>query len=140
MTRSPASPLARYSSGVGAVVLAGLAWFQLALALGAPWGRAAYGGAIERPTGRMRGSSAVASVVWAVVALVVLRRGGHAVPQVVPGRAVPVVMWIAIGLLAVGVVLNTITPSKLERIIWAPASLVMLVATTATELAARTHR
>ncbi|SEM91255.1 hypothetical protein E3O25_09880 [Cryobacterium sp. TMT1-3] len=140
MTRLPSSSIARVSSGVGAVFLTALAGFQLALALGAPWGRAAYGGATEHPTKRMRASSAVASVVWAVIALVVLRRGGHEVRRVVPGQAVPAVMWTAVGLLAVGVVLNTLTPSRLERMIWAPVSLVLLVTTTATELAARPRR
>ena len=137
MTPPNSTQSIRYTSGVAAVLLTGLVAFQLALAFGAPWGRAAYGGGTDRPTQKMRGSSAVASVVWALIALVVLRRGGHPVPQVLPERAMPVVMWVAVGLLAVGSVLNIITPSRLERMIWAPVSLVLLVTTTATELAAR---
>ncbi|MFC5928820.1 hypothetical protein [Cryobacterium melibiosiphilum] len=137
MRQLPPRLIARYSSGLAAVLLTGLVGFQIALAVGAPWGRAAYGGATERPTARMRVSSAVASVIWALIAVVTLNRGGHRVPSVVPGRAVPVVMWIAVGLLAVGSVLNVITPSRLERMIWAPVTLVLLVSTTATELAAR---
>lgn len=140
MRQLPPRPLARYSSGTAAVLLAGLVGFQLALVFGAPWGRAAYGGATERPTGSMRRSSAVASVFWALIAVVTLRRGGHGVPRVVPEPALPVIMWIAVGLLAVGSVLNVITPSKLERMIWAPVTLVLLVATTATELTARRRR
>ena len=140
MRQPPQSRIARYSSLHAAVLLTGLVTFQLALALGAPWGRAAYGGAIERPTPKMRASSAVASVVWAFIALVTLRRGGHPAPRVLPERVVPVVMWIAVGLLAVGSVLNLITPSRLERMIWAPVTLVLLVTTTATELAARRRR
>ena len=140
MTQPLPSSIARYSSGLSAVLLSGIVVFQLALALGAPWGRAAYGGASARPPARMRVGSAVASVVWTVIAVVILRRGGLPVPRVLPERGVSVVMWVAVGLLAVAVVLNTITPSRLERMIWAPVSLVLLVATTATELAARRRR
>ncbi|TFD52242.1 hypothetical protein E3T55_06445 [Cryobacterium frigoriphilum] len=140
MTQRSQSHIARYSSGLAALLLTGLVGFQLALAFGAPWGRAAYGGATERPTEKMRVSSAVASVVWSLIALVVLRRGGYRVPPLVPGRAVSAVMWIVAGLLAVGLILNIITPSRLERMIWAPVSLVLLISTTATELAVRGRR
>lgn len=136
MMTQPRSHVARYSSGVGAGFLAGLVAFQLALALGVPWGRAAYGGATAHLTRKLRVSSAVASVVWALIAGVILHRGGHRVPGLLPARAVPVVMWMVVALLAVGLVLNIITPSRLERMIWAPVTLVLLVATTVTELAA----
>ena len=137
---SPRPRVARYSSGVGGVLLTGLVAFQLALALGAPWGRAAYGGATDHPTIPMRVGSAVASVVWTGIALVMLCRGGHRVPQIVPPTAVPVVMRSSIGLLGVGLVMNVITPSKLERMIWAPVILLILVATTITELSSRSQR
>lgn len=140
MTKPSQPHIGTYSSGIAAVLLTGIVGFQLALAFGAPWGRAAYGGATERPTEKMRVSSAVASVVWTFIALVTLRRGGHPVPRVLPEPALPWVSWIAVGLVAVGSVLNIITPSRLERMIWAPVTLVLLVATTATELAARKRR
>lgn len=140
LSASPPPAIARHASGLSAVLLVGLVGFQLALALGAPWGRAAYGGASEQPGVELRVNSAVASVLWSVVALAILRRGGHRVPMVVPRPALPVLMWIVVGLLAVGLVLNLITPSELERMIWAPVTAVLLVATMATELSARKRR
>ncbi len=128
--------LTRSASAVAAVLLAGLVVFQIVLAFGAPVGRVAYGGATEHPGVELRISSAVAAVVWALAALVILRRGGHRVPRLVPDRALPIVMWIIIGLLTVGLLLNLITPSQLERLIWAPVTFAIL----ATTIVDRTRR
>ena len=35
--------------------------------------------------------------------------------------------WIVVGLLALGVVLNLITPSGMERLIWAPVTILMFL-------------
>jgi hypothetical protein len=134
---SDSSNVARNSSAIGAVLLLALVAFQIALAAGAPWGRAAYGGTSAQPAVELRVSSAFAAVLWSFVALVVLNRGGHRVPRMLPQRSIPVVMWLAVALLSVGLVLNVITTSQLERMIWAPVTLALLVATTATELSAR---
>lgn len=117
----------------GAVALAlfgGLVLFQLALATGAPWGRAAYGG--QHPgvlPVRFRLSSAIAAVVWTVVALSVARRAGLPIWSPVPDVALPIVCWIVVGLSVVAVVLNAITRSRVERAIWLPVTLVLLGAT-----------
>jgi hypothetical protein len=103
--------------------------FQLALALGAPWGRAAYGGQTPGvlPAGR-RVSSAVAVVVWSGVALVVARLGGLPVWAPLPDAWLPVAVWVVAGLLVLAVVVNTITRSTIERAIWLPVSIVLLAA------------
>ena len=49
----------------------------------------------------------------------------------------PVAMWFIAGLLSVGLILNLITPSQLERLIWAPVSAALVASTVAVELAAR---
>ena len=46
-------------------------------------------------------------------------------------------MWIVVGLLVVSAVLNLITPSAIERAIWAPVTLLLLIATLTTQIAAR---
>lgn len=117
-------------AGIVALVLyAALVIFQAALAAGAPWGSAAYGG--QNPgvlPQRLRVSSAVAAVVWAAVALCIARAAGIPVWAPIPDVALPVVVWVVVGLSAVAVVLNTITRSRLERAIWLPVSLGLLAA------------
>ncbi len=104
--------------------------FQLALAFGAPWGRAAYGGqSVGVLPIQFRVASAVAVVVWAVIALVVARRAGLPVWAPLPVSWLPVVVWIVVGLLVIAVVMNAITPSPLERAIWLPFTLLLLAST-----------
>jgi hypothetical protein len=116
-------------AAIGAAILYSLiAAFQLALALGAPWGRAAFGGAVEQPGVELRASSIVAVVVWSAAALIVLKRVGFTIWAPLPKRALPVALWVLFGLSVVSNVLNAITPSTLERAIWLPFSLVLTVA------------
>ena len=122
---------------VALLLFGALVVFQLALAAGAPWGRAAYGG--QAPgvlPARFRVSSVIAAVVWAGVALVVARHGGIPVWAPLPDAWLPVAIWVVVGLLALAVVLNGITRSRIERAIWLPATIVMLGATLAVALTA----
>jgi hypothetical protein len=134
---SDPTAVARVAAIAALVLFALLIVFQLALALGAPWGRAAYGGQINGvlPT-HFRVASAVAVVVWAAIALVVARRGGLPVWAPLPESWLPVVMWIVVGLLAIAVVMNAITPSALERAIWLPFTLVLFASTLTVAIAA----
>ncbi len=93
------------------VVAAG---FQASLALGAPWGAAAYGGGHPGvlPTS-LRGTSAAAVAVSSGVAYVVW--SGRLAPPV-QRRAYAVLS----GVFAVGTVMNAISPSMVEKIIWTP--------------------
>ncbi|HWR84463.1 MAG TPA: hypothetical protein VN200_00570 [Rhodoglobus sp.] len=120
---------------IDAVLIAVLVVFQLCLAAGAPWGRAAYGGARRVLPSRLRVSSAVAAVVWALVGFVVLRRAGFDVWAPLPDMALPIAVWVVVAVLVPGVVLNAITRSRVERAIWLPVTLVMLAATVAVALA-----
>jgi hypothetical protein len=127
---SDPTALPRAAATVALVLFALLIVFQFALALGAPWGRAAYGGqhAGVLPS-QFRIASAVAVIVWAAIALVVARRGGLPVWAPLPGAWLPVVVWIVVGLLVIAVVMNAITPSALERAIWLPFTLLLLAST-----------
>jgi hypothetical protein len=115
-----------------ALVFAGLTLvvilFQLALALGAPWGAYAMGGAfpgVYPPA--MRIAALVQIAVLALIALVVLARAGLVPPRWSP--AAGILVWIVVGLLGVGVVLNLISPSPIERLIWAPVTVLLLLST-----------
>ncbi|WP_309713949.1 hypothetical protein [Pseudolysinimonas sp.] len=130
-------PLSLIAAVVALVAFAGLVAFQVALAAGAPWGRAAYGG--QTPgvlPARLRISSVVGAVVWTGVALAVARYGGIPVWAPLPDAWLPVAIWVIVGLLAIGVALNTITRSAVERAIWLPVTLVLLAATLVVALTA----
>jgi hypothetical protein len=104
----------------------GVIAFQLALALGAPWGSYAMGGAFpgKYPIS-MRIAAIVQSVVLALIALAVLSVAGVAATPW--GTTSVWVAWGITALLTVGLVLNLITPSAGERRIWAPVITMMLV-------------
>jgi len=100
--------------------------FQLALALGAPWGRLAMGGAfpgVYPPA--MRVAALLQAAMLVATALVVLSRAGLVTPAW--RRAPRWLIWAVTGLLALGVVLNMITPSAMERLIWTPVSAVLFL-------------
>jgi len=118
------------SAALAARVFAGLTGvvilFQLALAAGAPWGSYAMGGAFPGTyPPAMRVAALVQVVILGGVALIVLARAG----LVLPGwrRAWRWLAWAVVGLLGVGVVLNLITPSGMERLIWAPVAIVLFL-------------
>ncbi|GAB4059252.1 hypothetical protein [Catellatospora paridis] len=97
-----------------------LALFQLALAAGAPWGRAAYGGfhTGTLPAG-LRVASAVACAVWTFGALLALRQTGLGVTAL-PGGLAHWGVWVLAGLLALGTLMNLASSSPWERWFWGP--------------------
>ena len=119
--------LASAAALVAAVVLGGLVLFQLALALGVPWGEASYGGAEATLPTHLRATSLAAVVFWSLVIFIVLRRGGHQVWSPFPVAWLPVAAWALVGLMVIACVVNALTPSAIERAIWLPVSVTLLV-------------
>ncbi len=111
---------------VFAVAAGGVIVFQLALALGAPWGAYAMGGAFPGrfPT-PMRVAAVVQAVVIGLIAMGVLSVAGIVVPGL--KEAAPWLAWAAVVFSAVAVALNALSRSAGERKIWVPVSLVMLI-------------
>jgi hypothetical protein len=108
------------------VVLSGLAVFQLALAAGAPLGRFAWGGGHERLPTNLRIGSVVSIAIYAAFALIVLERAG--VTRVLPSPSIANVgIWVIVGYLALGVVMNAISRSPPERFTMTPVALVLLL-------------
>ena len=104
-----------------------IAGFQVALALGAPWGRAAWGGAHEgRLPRNLRIASGFAAVFWVAAALVILARAGYDFPPLPSGVARDGT-WVLFGLSALGALMNLASRSKLERLIWSPVSALLAV-------------
>ena len=108
---------------VFAAAILGVIAFQVALALGAPWGSYAMGGAFpERFPPAMRVAAIVQAVLLGLLAVVVLGRAG------IGAEGLPdALIWLPVAVSAVAVLLNAASRSSGERRIWVPVSLVLLV-------------
>jgi len=117
------------------VITAGVIAFQLALALGAPWGAYAMGGAFPgRFPPVMRITAVVQAVLLAVMAGVVLARAGLALPGW--AQAATWLIWFVVAFSVVAVILNSITHSAGERRLWAPIALMMVASSLTVALTA----
>ena len=100
--------------------------FQLALSLGAPFGEMAMVGRFPgRFPPKMRVAAALQAVMLFLVTFVVLTRAGLAFGALLEFSKSAI--WFVVAFCAVGTILNTITPSKKERLLWAPVTVVLLV-------------
>ncbi|PWF48537.1 hypothetical protein [Massilia glaciei] len=107
--------------------------FQLALAVGMPWGRLAFGG--RHPgtlPARMRIASVLSGLLLLAFGLIVCARASLVLPEFAQLSAAAV--WAVVGYSAIGVVANMATPSKWERIIWTPIAVLMLITSSAVAL------
>jgi hypothetical protein len=117
------------SAGVlAAIGCLGIAAFQVALTAGAPIGRAAWGGAHERLPRSLRVASAVAVFVWVLAALIVLAGAGFEASPI-PASVADSATWALAGLLLVGAAMNSLSRSRLERLIWVPVGLFLAALT-----------
>jgi len=100
--------------------------FQIALALGAPWGRAAMAGKFP---GRLPSPMRIAALVQALILVgltcATLVRAGMMFPTWYAASRIAI--WVVVAFSAIATLLNLITPNKLERTIWAPVAVTMLV-------------
>lgn len=116
------------STKISALVFCGLLvpvmLFQLALALGVPWGEFAMGGAFPGSfPPEMRVAALVQIPLLALIGAVVLARAGLTLESWHgPSRRI---IWLIVAMLAVSTVLNLITQSVSERLIWSPVAFVL---------------
>lgn len=110
---------------VFAALIGGTVIFQLALALGAPWGELAWGGAYTGalPT-TMRLASLGSIVLLLALAAVVLIRAGLTGLRWKPASTK--LVWLVVAYCGLGVIANAMSPSFWERVIWVPVTLVLL--------------
>jgi hypothetical protein len=111
---------------IAALGCVAIALFQAALALGAPLGRAAWGGTRSHLPSGLRVASGIAVVFWSFGAAVVLARSGVGA-TFLPDVAARWGTWILIVVLAIGAVMNAASSSPWERYLWAPLALVLAV-------------
>lgn len=93
--------------------------FQLALAAGAPWAAAAYGGRAARADGRLpprhRIASAVAAAVLVCASWLVLAASSVVGSGPLPNEVLTGGVWVLVGLLALNTVGNLAARRPLER-------------------------
>ena len=106
-------------------VLVLLAVFQLALALGAPLGRLAWGGQHRVLPARLRIGSAIAIVIYAAIAVVAWDRAGAL--DLLPDAASSIAMWVVVAYFVLGIAMNAISRSKPERWAMVPVAAVLAV-------------
>lgn len=102
--------------------------FQIALGLGAPWGKFTLGGKYPDvlPV-KARLIPVISTVILALFAAIVLTRAGFMRPDLLePSR---IAIWLPVTYMALGLGLNSISKSKPERRLWVPVIFVMLVCT-----------
>jgi hypothetical protein len=116
---------ARQAAVLAATGFAGLALFQAALAAGASWGHAAWGGQTADLSATKQGASAVAAVVYVAAAFIVLGRAG----VIRRARSDAAVFrwgtWVFAVAMAVGAVPNLASHSRWENVIFGPLALVL---------------
>ena len=100
--------------------------FQIALAAGMPWGHLAMGG---RYPGKfppnMRVGAVIQGALLAFLGVIVLSRADVAFPGL--SNLSNILVWVAFAISGISLVLNLITQSKWERILWAPVGFLMTV-------------
>ena len=104
-----------------AALCLGVICFQIALILGAPWGRITQGGTIRvklPASGRM--IAFVSIFILAGMALAILSASG-AWPNWPRWTG-----WVALAVQSLSMILNWITPSRPERLLWGPITTLML--------------
>jgi hypothetical protein len=115
-----------FAAVLAVVLLAVVAVFQIALAFGAPLGKAAWGGRSEGVLPpRLRVASGLAGiVVYPLIALYVLASEDLIDLEWLPTGATG--MWVLTGFFTLGTLANLASRSKVERV-WAPVSLAIAV-------------
>ena len=101
-----------------AALFALLALFQMALALGAPWGAHAYGGRVVQEDGTLpakwRAASGIAAVILVVFGWVMLARGG-VVDSSVDETLLTVLAWMVVAYMAINTAMNLSSKDAIEQ-------------------------
>lgn len=114
------------SACIACVVLAGLAFFQLALILGVPLGKFAWGGANTILPSRLRVGSFISIILYGIFAAIILSEAG--LTGIISDEGVlNIGIWVLTVYFFIGVFMNGISRSKPERVLMTPVALVLAV-------------
>jgi hypothetical protein len=110
-----------FTSLTGIVII-----FQGCLAAGLPWGEASMGGRYPgKYPPKMRVVAIINILVLLFMAAIVLAEADLLLPQLKSITGIGI--WVIVAFFVIGTIMNTITPSRIERI-WAPVAFVQLLA------------
>ncbi|MCR2784025.1 MULTISPECIES: hypothetical protein [unclassified Microbacterium] len=107
------------------LILALLALFQIALALGAPFGHFAWGGQDRVLPARKRIGSVVSILIYGLMAVVAWDRVGA--NSIFPDLFSQIAMWVIFAYSVLGILMNAISRSKPERYTMVPVSIALSV-------------
>jgi hypothetical protein len=124
----------KISAWLNIVVLVLITCFQIAIISGAPWGEYAFGGKNKGVLPKnLRIGSVITSFLYLGIAGHYLAQLGI-FPKLLSPELNQVANWAIVGINTLALAMNTITPSKKERMMWAPVALVLLVTSVAIAL------
>ncbi len=129
---------ARSAAKLAAVGFASVAVYQAALAAGAPWGHAAWGGENADLSTAQRRASAAAVVVYLAAALIVLCRAGVIWREQSNATVVRWGTWFFAAAMALGAIPNFASQSHWENFIFGPFALVLAMLCVVVARSART--
>ena len=124
-----------------AVVMLGVAAFQVAIVFGAPWGAYTQGGQTEGAldtSGRV--FAAASCLLLLAMAAAILARVHEGPLKNAPGKLVTALSWFTTVYSTVAVVLNLSTQSSAERAVFAPTALLLFVLVVTTMVGSRRTR
>jgi hypothetical protein len=99
--------------------------FQGCLAAGLPWGEASMGGRYPgKYPPKMRVVAVINIAILCILTVIVLSRADFLLPQL--KSIAKIGIWFVVAFFSIGTILNSITPSKIERI-WAPVAGIQLI-------------
>lgn len=117
--------VARSAAAFAAIGFASLAVFQAALAAGAPWGHAAWGGGDAHLSAGQRVASAAAAIIYAAATLIVLGRAGIIWRARSNAALFRWGTWFLAVAMAIGAVPNVASQSRWENFIFGPLALLL---------------
>lgn len=118
----------KFAASIAVLLLGVIIAFQVALALGAPWGKAAWGGQHSGvlPIRFRIASGFAALVIYPLIIAAILDAAGLVRLDVFPWTNGRMTMWILSGFFLLGALANLVSRSKPERW-WSPVALTIAI-------------
>jgi len=118
--------LSDWAALIGSLSVAGLALFEILLALGLPLGGAAFGGANAVLSAKLRVASGLSALLFVAALYVVPARGGL-FGRVGSSWPVHTASWAFAALFALSALANVASRSRWERLLMAPVAFVLTI-------------